>query len=250
VLSFSALFLFSLVFLYLKMQGSQAKVTIKAWAQEDRPREKLLLHGRRALTDAELIAILIGSGLPNVSAVDLSREILTKHQNDLDRLGRLSVKDLSEFKGIGPAKAIAIIAALELGRRRKDAAMPVRFQVGNSSDVYRFLLPVFADLEHEEFWILFLNRANKITGKEPISKGGQAGTIADPKIIFNKSIENRAASIILAHNHPSGNLRPSSADIALTNKLVSAGQLLDIAVLDHLIITDKGYYSFADEGMI
>ncbi len=226
------------------------KVTIKGWAQEDRPREKLLLHGRRSLTDAELIAILIGSGRPNMSAVDLSREILSTHQHDLDRLGRLTVKDLSSFKGIGSAKAIAIIAALELGRRRKEAAAPVRYQIGNSSDVYRFLLPVFSDLEHEEFWILFLNRGNKVTGKERISKGGQAGTIADPKIIFNKAIENHAASLILAHNHPSGNLRPSSADIALTGKLVSGGQLLDIGVLDHLIITDKGYYSFADEGML
>ncbi|HEY0895578.1 MAG TPA: DNA repair protein RadC [Sphingobacteriaceae bacterium] len=232
------------------MPGFPPKITIKGWAQEDRPREKLLLHGRRSLTDAELIAILIGSGRPSVSAVDLSREILSQHQNDLDRLGRLTVKDLSEFKGIGSAKAIAIIAALELGRRRQETGIPVRYQVGNSSDVFRFLLPVFADLEHEEFWILFLNRGNKITGKERISKGGQAGTIADPKIIFNKAIEHHAASLILAHNHPSGNLRPSSADIALTGKLVSGGQLLDIGILDHLIITDKGYYSFADEGML
>ncbi|HEY1006054.1 MAG TPA: DNA repair protein RadC [Sphingobacteriaceae bacterium] len=226
------------------------KITIKEWALEDRPREKLLLRGRRALTDAELIAILIGSGTPDLSAVDLSRQILGHYGNDLDKLGRLSVKDFSEFRGIGSAKAIAIIAALELGRRRKEAVVPARYQIGNSSDVYRLLLPVFADLHHEEFWVVFLNRGNKVTGKERVSKGGQAGTIADPKIIFNMAIEQRAASIILSHNHPSGNLRPSSADIALTKKLVSGGQLLDISVLDHLIVTDKGYYSFADEGMI
>lgn len=232
------------------MQAYEQKVTIKSWAEEDRPREKLLLQGRRSLTDAELIAILIGSGSRDVSAVELSKQILHRHQNDLDKLGRLSVVDLSQFKGIGQAKAVAIIAALELGRRRKETEVPMKFQVGNSADVYRAILPVFADLDHEEFWILLLNRGNKITGKHLISKGGQAGTVADPKIIFKTAVEHRAASVILAHNHPSGNLKPSTADIALTNKLVSAGQLLDIGVLDHLIVTDKGYYSFADEGMM
>lgn len=232
------------------MRAYEHKVTIKSWAEEDRPREKLLLQGRRSLTDAELIAILIGSGNRNETAVELSRRILRDHQNDLDKLGKLTVVDLSRFKGIGEAKAISIIAALELGRRRKEAEVPVRYQIGNSSDVYKILLPVFADLDHEEFWILLLNRGNKVTARHLISKGGQAGTVADPKIIFNTALQHRAASIILAHNHPSGNLKPSTADIALTNKLVSAGQLLDLAVLDHLIIADKGYYSFADEGMI
>lgn len=232
------------------MQEYGEKVTIKSWAEEDRPREKLLLQGRRSLTDAELIAILIGSGSRNETAVELSKRILSSHRNDLDQLGRLSVQELSRFKGIGEAKAIAIIAALELGRRRKEAEVPDKIQVGNSVDVYKALLPVFADLDHEEFWIVMLNRANRITSKQLISKGGQAGTIADPKIIFNTAIQYRAASIILAHNHPSGNLKPSTADISLTNKLISAGQLLDINVLDHLIVTDKGYYSFADEGMM
>ncbi|HEY1024360.1 MAG TPA: DNA repair protein RadC [Sphingobacteriaceae bacterium] len=232
------------------MQEYEEKVTIKSWAEEDRPREKLLLQGRRTLTDAELIAILIGSGSRDETAVELSRRILMSHQNDLDKLGKLSVQDLSKFKGIGEAKAIAIIAALELGRRRKEAEIPDKIQVGNSIDVYKALLPIFADLPHEEFWILLLNRANRIISKHLISKGGQAGTVADPKIIFNTAIQHQAASIILAHNHPSGNLKPSAADISLTNKLVSAGQLLDINVLDHLIITDKGYYSFADEGMM
>jgi DNA repair protein RadC len=232
------------------MQSYEEKITIKSWAEEDRPREKLLLQGRRHLSDAELIAILIGSGNRDESAVALSKRILLSHGNDLDQLGRLSVQDLSKFKGIGEAKAIAIIAALELGRRKKEADIPDKIQVGNSRDVYHALLPVFADLDHEEFWIVLLNRANRITSKHLISKGGQAGTVADPKIIFNTVLQHHATSVILAHNHPSGNLKPSSADVALTNKLIAAGKLLDISVLDHLIITDRGYYSFADEGII
>lgn len=232
------------------MQPYQDKITIKAWAEEDRPREKLLSLGRRALSDAELIAILIGSGNRRETAVELSKRILVSHNNDLNQLGRLSVQDLSKFNGIGEAKAISIIAALELGRRKNDSTVPERVQVGNSSDVYKALLPVFADLSHEEFWIVLLNRANKITSKHLISKGGQAGTVADPKIIFSIVLQHQASSVILAHNHPSGNLKPSSADVSLTSKLVSAGTLLDISVLDHLIITDKDYYSFADEGLI
>lgn len=232
------------------MQLYNDKITIKSWAEEDRPREKLLVHGRRSLSDAELIAILIGSGNRQESAVELSKRILLSHSNDLDRLAKLSVQDLSKFNGIGEAKAIAIIAALELGRRKNDSCIPDRVRVGNSRDVYKALLPMFSDLTHEEFWIVLLNRANKITSKHLISKGGQAGTVADPKIIFNTVLQYQAASVILAHNHPSGNLKPSSADISLTNKLVAAGKLLDISVLDHLIITDKDYYSFADEGLM
>ena len=232
------------------MQSYQEKITIKSWAEEDRPREKLLLQGRRSLSDAELIAILIGSGNRQETAVELSKRILVSHNNDLDQLGKLSVQDLSKFNGIGEAKAISIIAALELGRRKNDSYIPEKVQVGNSRDVYRALLPMFADLNHEEFWIVLLNRANKITSKHLISKGGQAGTVADPKIIFNTVLQHQATSVILAHNHPSGNLKPSSADISLTTKLVAAGKLLDIGVLDHLIITDKDYYSFADEGLM
>ena len=232
------------------MEAYEQKFTIKAWAEEDRPREKLLLQGRRSLTDAELIAILIGSGSRSETAVELSKRILSVYQNDLDQLGKLSVQDLSKFKGMGQAKAITTIAALELGRRRREGFVPEKIQIGNSADVYKALLPMFADLAHEEFWIVLLNRANKVTSKHLISKGGQAGTVADPKIIFNIALEHKAASVILAHNHPSGNLKPSSADVSLTNKLVAAGQLLDIGVLDHLIITDRGYYSFADEGLI
>lgn len=226
------------------------KISIKAWAEEDRPREKLSQQGRRSLSDAELIAILIGSGNRNESAVELSRRILHTCDRDLNQLARLSIAELSRFKGIGEAKAISIIAALELGRRRKETISASRVQVNTSIDVYQAIVSQFKDLNHEEFWILLLNRANKITSRHLVSKGGQAGTIADPKIIFNIALENHAASLILAHNHPSGNLKPSQADRELTLKLRSAGQFLDIPVLDHLIITDQGFMSFADEGLL
>lgn len=228
----------------------EEKITIKSWAEEDRPREKLSQKGRRVLSDAELIAILIGSGNRAETAVELSKRILHSCQNDLNLLGKLSIQDLSKFKGIGEAKAISIIAALELGRRRKDTISEILSSLRSSHDVHKAIAPQFADLNHEEFWILLLNRANKITSKHLISKGGQAGTVADPKIIFNTALENHAAYVILAHNHPSGNLKPSQADIDLTRKLKSAGAFLDIPVLDHLIITDEGFFSFADEGLI
>jgi DNA repair protein RadC len=232
------------------MTNYEHKITIKSWAEEDRPREKLLLQGRRSLSDAELIAILIGSGSRNESAVDLSKRILHTCKNDLNELARLSIAELSKFKGIGEAKAISIIAALELGRRRKETKSLGKVQVSTSIDVYESIVSHFIDLNHEEFWIIVLNRANKITSNHLISKGGQAGTIADPKIIFNIAIENHAASLILAHNHPSGNLKPSQADLDLTRKLRSAGRFLDIPILDHLIITDNGFLSFADEGIL
>jgi len=232
------------------MGSYEHKITIKAWAEEDRPREKLSQQGRRSLSDAELIAILIGSGNRNESAVELSKRILIDCENDLNQLARLSVSELSRFKGIGEAKAISIIAALELGRRRKETISAARVQVSTSIDVYEAIVPRFKDLNHEEFWIIVLNRANKITSSHLVSKGGQAGTIADPKIIFNMAIENHAASLILAHNHPSGNLKPSQADLELTRKLRSGGKFLDIPVLDHLIITDQGFLSFADEGIL
>ncbi len=232
------------------METYDNKITIKAWAEEDRPREKLSLQGRRSLSDAELIAILIGSGNRNESAVELSKRILHACNKDLNQLARLNIAELSRFKGIGEAKAVSIIAALELGRRRKETLSAVRVQVSTSIDVYQAIVSQLKDLNHEEFWILLLNRANKITSRHLVSKGGQAGTIADPKIIFNIALENHAASIILAHNHPSGNLKPSQADLELTQKLRSAGQFLDIPVLDHLIITDQGFLSFADEGIL
>jgi DNA repair protein RadC len=226
------------------------KITIKAWAEEDRPREKLSAQGRRALTDAELIAILIGSGSKSESAVDLSKRILHFCKSDLNALAKLSIQEISKFKGIGEAKAICIIAALELGRRRKEEEIINLQKITSSKDIFNYLSPYFSDLVYEEFWIILLNRANKIINKVLISKGGQAGTIADPKIIFKAALENNAANIVLAHNHPSGNLKPSHADIELTKKLRSAGLLLDILVIDHLIFSERAYFSFADEGML
>lgn len=232
------------------MENYEAKISIKSWAEEDRPREKLLAQGRRVLSDAELIAILIGSGSRNESAVDLSKRILNHFSGDLNLLGKGSVNDLSKFKGIGEAKAITIIAALELGRRRKETDQPITEKIGSSKDIFNLMQRYFADLNHEEFWIILLNRANKILSRHLISKGGQAGTVADPKIIFQTAIENHAASIILAHNHPSGNLKPSQADLDLTKKLRAASALLDLAIPDHLIFTDRHYFSFADEGLM
>ena len=232
------------------MEPYESKITIKSWAEEDRPREKLLNTGRRALSDAELIAILIGSGSRQESAVELSKRILHSLNNDLDKLGKLSVSELCRFKGIGEAKAISIIAALELGRRRKDTDIKEVVKIGSSKDIFELMQRYFADLNHEEFWIILLNRANKVLSRHLISKGGQAGTVADPKIIFRIALENHAASVILTHNHPSGNLKPSQADISLTQKLCSAGTMLDISVLDHLIFTDSSFFSMADQGMM
>jgi DNA repair protein RadC len=232
------------------MESYESKITIKSWAEEDRPREKLINQGRRTLSDAELIAILIGSGNKSETAVELSKRILHSLGNDLNKLGKLSVTELSKFKGIGEAKAISIIAALELGRRRKDTDIKEVVKINSSKDIFDLMQCYFADLNHEEFWIILLNRANKVLSRHLISKGGQAGTIADPKIIFRISLENHAASIILTHNHPSGNLKPSQSDINLTQKLCSSGNMLDISVLDHVIFTDSSYFSLADEGLM
>jgi len=228
----------------------QNHITIKSWAEEDRPREKLSGQGRRALTDAELIAILIGSGNRDESAVELSKRILHHYNNDLTKLGKATIEQLCQFKGIGEAKAISIIAALEVGRRRNDTDMATPDMITSSRDAYNIIRPFMLDLAHEEFWILLLNQNNKVLGKELISKGGVTGTMADPKIIFSAALRYSAASIMLTHNHPSGNLKPSQQDIELTKKMTSAGRLLDIKVLDHLIITDSGFYSFADEGVM
>lgn len=226
------------------------KLTIKSWAEEDRPREKLLLKGRAALSDAELIALLIGSGSRNASAVELSREILAGVENKLGELARLSVKDLMKYQGIGEAKAISIAAALELGRRRRSEEGIRKKKIKSSKDVYEVLGPRLEDLGHEEFWILLLNRANIVIGRHEISKGGVSGTVADSKIIFKLAIENLSSAIILCHNHPSGNLKPSEADLNTTEKLKKAGLIMDIPVLDHVIITSAGYCSLADEGLL
>ena len=232
------------------MDEYEQKLGIKFWAEEDRPREKLLQHGRRHLTNAELVAILIGSGSVMESAVDLSKRILAYFDHNLTKLGKASIEELSTFKGIGEAKAISIIAALELGLRRKETDAENLVKISSSKDIFGYLQPVFADLNHEEFWVILLNRANGILGKYLISKGGQAGTVADPKIIFHLALEKNAAGIILAHNHPSGNLLPSEADNRLTKNLVEAGKLLYLYVLDHLIFAGNKYYSYKDEDLI
>ena len=232
------------------MDESDQNLTIKKWADEDRPREKFLLKGRQSLSDAELIAILIGSGTRRETAVELAKRILSGIQYSLHELARLSIPDLMKFKGIGEAKAITIAAAMELGRRRKNGETVVRNRITSSREIYDLLSPQMMDLPHEEFHMLLLNRSNMVIRREFISRGGVAGTVVDPKLIFRSALEHLASSIILCHNHPSGNLKPSPEDIALTRKIKEAGHLLDIAVLDHLIFSDSGYFSFADEGMI
>ncbi|MEO6520366.1 MAG: DNA repair protein RadC [Mucilaginibacter sp.] len=231
-------------------QQYEGKISIKAWAEEDRPREKLVGQGRRTLTDAELIAILIGSGSRDESAVELSKRILHHYKNDLNAVGKASVSELCKFKGIGEAKAISIVAALELGRRRDDTEAALIEKITGSRDAYKILYPLLADLNHEEFWIMLLNKGNKVLGTHLVSKGGMATTIADPKIIFQVALEHHAASIILSHNHPSGSLKPSAEDLNLTKKLTAGARLLDLVIFDHLIITDHSYYSFADEGVL
>lgn len=226
------------------------RLVIKNWAEADRPREKLILKGRSALSDAELVAILIGSGNRNQTAVELSQHILDHCNHDLIQLAKCSLKDLQEFKGIGEAKAISIIAALELGRRRKESEPQKRIRIKTSQDAYSLIHSELQDLSHEEFWIIFLKRNNEVIKKELVSRGGIAGTVVDAKIIYKRALEERASGIILAHNHPSGNLQPSQEDIRLTKRLREAGRLLDIHVLDHLIITDTSYGSFADEGLL
>ncbi len=225
-------------------------LSIKHWAEQDRPREKLLLKGKSALSDAELIGILIGSGSRTLSAVELSKLILAAVDNDLNSLAKLSVSELQKFKGIGEAKAISIVSALELGRRRKPDQAFTKPKIGCAEDAYNLLAPDLMDLKHEEFWVILLNRANQVIKKEPISTGGVSGTVVDPKIIFKKALDQLASSIIIAHNHPSGNLKPSKADISITSKLIQAGRTLEIPVIDHIIFSDNGFYSFADEALI
>jgi DNA repair protein RadC len=232
------------------VRNYENKIGIKAWAEEDRPREKLAGQGRRALTDAELIAILIGSGSRNESAVELSKRILHHYDNDLNKLGKASVADLSEFKGIGEAKAITIIAALEVGRRRGETESAPVERIAVSKDAYNLMRRHLVDLVHEEFWIILLGRSHKVINKELISKGGFSHTIVDPKVIFGAALQQRASSIVLVHNHPSGSLKPSHDDITLTKGLVAAGNILQIKVMDHIIIGDQGYYSMADEGLL
>lgn len=223
--------------------------SIKNWSEDDRPREKLMRKGKGVLTDSELLAILIGSGSKNESAVDLSKRILGSVGNNLNALGKLSLKQLLLFKGIGEAKAISIIAATELGRRRKGEDITELKKLTSSKSIFEIMQPIIGELPHEEFWIIYLNNSNKIISKSQLSKGGITGTLVDIRLVFKTALEMGAVALILCHNHPSGALTPSEADKQITNKLKIAGDSLEIKVLDHVIITETSYYSFVDEGI-
>ncbi len=226
------------------------KYSIKQWSKDDRPREKLLYSGAENLSNSELLAILIHNGTKQKSAVDVAKEVLKLGKDNLVELGKLSVKELMKVKGIGEAKAISIAAALELGRRRQAAASLEKTMVKTSSDIASYLQTKLKDFRHEVFAVLYLNRANKINHFQIISEGGITGTVADPRIILRKALEEDAVNLILCHNHPSGSLKPSRADEQLTTKIKEAARFLDITVLDHIIVSEDGYYSFADEGLI
>lgn len=223
---------------------------IRFWAEDDRPREKLILKGKTALSDAELIAILIGSGSRNETAVDLSKRILSQAGNNLNTLGKCAVAQLTNFKGIGEAKAITIVAAMELGRRRRAEVAPELTKITSSKSIFEMMQPILGELPHEEFWIVYLNNSNKVINKSQLSKGGITGTMVDVRLVFKTAIENGATGIILCHNHPSGNLTASEPDKQITRKLKIGGEQLDIKVLDHVIVTENGWLSFADEGLL
>ncbi|MDP4209463.1 MAG: DNA repair protein RadC [Bacteroidota bacterium] len=225
-------------------------LSIKDWSLEDRPREKLLQKGIATLSDAELIAIIIGSGNRDESAVGLSKRILSSVNHNLNELGKLTIDDLQKHKGIGEAKAISIVSALELGRRRKHSEIIDKQKITTSREVFEVFHPLLADLPHEEFWIILLNRSNKIIEKLRVSQGGISGTVTDVRLIMKTGLEKLASALILCHNHPSGNTKPSDADISITQKIKEAGTIMDITLLDHIIITDGCYYSFADNGLL
>ena len=225
-------------------------LTIREWSPEDRPREKMLLKGKAALSDAELIAILLGSGTGSQSAVEVAKNLLQIAGNNLHTLGALGLKDLTRVRGVGEARAVTVAAALELGRRRKEILQDERPKITGSRDAFELVKANLMDLPHEEFWVLLLNRANRLIRKQQVSIGGVAGTVADPKIIFKLAVGELSSGIIVAHNHPSGNLLASQADIQLTQRLKEAGKLLEIQVLDHLIVGGHKYFSFADEGLL
>ncbi|TRX01099.1 RadC family protein [Flavobacterium gawalongense] len=222
---------------------------ITNWSEDDKPREKLMLKGKSVLSDAELIAILIGSGSRNESAVDLSKRILASVNNNLNALGKLSISQLMNFKGIGEAKAISIIAALELGRRRRAEDAVELTKITSSKTIFEIMQPIIGELPHEEFWIVYLNNSNKVISKSQLSKGGITGTLVDVRLVFKTALEMGATGLILCHNHPSGTLIPSDADKQITRKLKLAGDSLEIKVLDHLIVTETNYFSFIDEGI-
>ncbi len=231
------------------MSEQNPSFSIKEWNENDRPREKLIAKGKNSLSDAELIAILVRSGSRDESAVALSKRMLASVDHDINRLGKLSVKQLMNFKGIGEAKAVAIVAGLELGRRRKEGVKTVP-KISSSKDAYDLFDRVIGDLDHEEFWVLYLNNANKVLQQKQISVGGKTGTLVDVRVVFRNALEYGATSIIIGHNHPSGAVLPSTSDKQLTQKLKQAGTSLDIKVLDHIIIGEKTYFSFADETIL
>ena len=222
---------------------------ITNWSEDDKPREKLMLKGKSALSDAELIAILIGSGSRNESAVDLSKRILASVDYNLNALGKMTLQQLMNFKGIGEAKAISIMAALELGRRRRAEDAVELKKITSSKMIFELMQPIIGELPHEEFWVLYLNNSNKVLFKSQLGKGGITGTMVDVRLVFKAALELGATSVILCHNHPSGTLTPSDTDKQITKKLKAAGVNLDVQVLDHLIITENGYFSFNDEGI-
>ncbi|HEY5510231.1 MAG TPA: DNA repair protein RadC [Prolixibacteraceae bacterium] len=226
------------------------KVGIKTWAVEDRPREKMISRGISSLTDAELIAILISSGNSNESAVELSRRIMESNHHNLHELGKLNCDELKRFRGIGPAKAITLLAAMEIGRRRNQSEALEKDQIKGSRDASNYMRPVIGDLSHEEFWVIFLNRHNKVIEKQKLSQGGMTGTVIDVRLVLKLALEKHATSLIFCHNHPSGNLEPSDADKKITRQLKEAGALMEIPVVDHLIVTQSGFFSFADEGLL
>lgn len=232
------------------MMSENTAFPIRSWSEDDRPREKLMLKGKSALSDAELIAILIGSGSRNETAVDLSKRILSSAHNNLNLLGKLSISQLTTFKGIGEAKAIAIVAAMELGRRRRAEEAPERLKITSSKSIFEMMQPILGELPHEEFWIIYLNNSNKIVSKSQLSKGGITGTLVDVRLVFKTALEMGATGIILCHNHPSGALKASEADKQITRKLKLAGESLDIKILDHVIVTETAWFSFADGGIL
>ncbi|WP_034043259.1 RadC family protein [Wocania ichthyoenteri] len=232
------------------MSEKPSSFSIKNWAQDDQPREKLLYKGKSALSDAELVAILIGSGNREESAVALCKRILASTGNNLSELGKLSVEQLMEFKGIGEAKAITITAAMELGRRRRGEDALEKNKITSSTSVFELMQPIIGELQHEEFWIIYMNNSNKVIQKNQLSKGGITGTLVDVRLVLKNALQLGATGLILTHNHPSGTLKPSEADKQITQKLKAAAESLDIKVLDHLIITEKAYFSFADEAFL